>query len=112
MANVYRAPKQWCLTKNETVNSFENWKQNLVYILSLDPHFAQFLVEGTQWEKKSKVQPYRGFTDDGEDIPENHRYTRQQKVNMLDLMLGQIANFCPVISRTTLVKNSTSIDNV
>ena len=27
-------------------------------------------------------------------------------------MLGQIANYCPVISRSTIVKNSTSIDNI
>jgi len=27
-------------------------------------------------------------------------------------MLGQIANYCPVISRNTIVKNSTSIDNI
>ena len=27
MANTHRAPKQWCLTKIETVNSFENWRQ-------------------------------------------------------------------------------------
>ena len=31
---------------------------------------------------------------------------------MLDLMLGQIANYCPVISRNTIVKNSTSIDSI
>ena len=23
------SPKQWCLTKNENVNSFKNWRQNL-----------------------------------------------------------------------------------
>ncbi len=26
MANTHRALKQWCLTKVETVNSFENWR--------------------------------------------------------------------------------------
>ena len=29
---------------------------------------------------------------------------------MLDLMLGKIANYCPVISRNTITKNATSID--
>ncbi len=37
---------------------------------------------------------------------------RQQKVSMLELMLGQIANYCPVISRNTIVKNSTCIDHI
>ena len=35
--------------------------------------------------------------------------TALQQVYMLELMLGQIANYCPVISRNTIVKNSTSL---
>ena len=35
-----------------------------------------------------------------------------QKNLHLDLMLGQIANFCPVISRSSIMKNSTSISSV
>ena len=31
---------------------------------------------------------------------------------MLELMLGQIANYCPVIARNTIVKKSTSIEHV
>ena len=67
MANQVRAPKQWCLGKNETINSFENWKQNILYTLSLDQNFAPFLVGNVQWQKKSKASPSRDFTNDGED---------------------------------------------
>ncbi|KAK2550541.1 hypothetical protein P5673_028741 [Acropora cervicornis] len=56
--NSNRAPKQWSLTKNETITTFEAWRQNLQYSLSLD------------------------------------------------------ANFCPVISHSSIVKNSTSISSV
>ena len=31
---------------------------------------------------------------------------------MLELMLGQIANYCTIISRNTIVKNSTSINEI
>jgi len=31
---------------------------------------------------------------------------------MLELMLGQIANYCPIISRNTIVKNSTCIGDI
>lgn len=112
MANIHRAPKQWCLSKVETVNSFENWKQNLVYTLSLDPNFAPFLIEGTEWLKKSRDAPHRGFTNDGEEVPQARRRTREQKVSMLEMMLGQIANYCPVISRSTIVKNSVSLNSI
>lgn len=111
-ANVNRAPKQWCLTKQETLNSFENWKQNLLYTLSLDPVFAPFLIEGTTWEKKSRTTPLRGFRDDGDNVAAARRRTAQQKVNQLELMLGQIANYCPVISRNTIVRNSTSVEGI
>ena len=40
------------------------------------------------------------------------RRTATQKVAQLELMLGQIANFCPVISRASIVKNSTSIEQI
>ena len=93
-----RAPKQWCLTKTENVNSFESWKQNLQYTLSLDPNFAHYLVEGTTWLKKTRVAPLRGFLNDGEDVLEARRKTAEQKVTILELMLGQIANYCPVIA--------------
>ena len=52
----------------------------------------------------------RGFTDYGEEVAT--RLTAQQKVNFLELMLGQIANYCPIIARNTLVKNSTSIQSI
>ena len=31
---------------------------------------------------------------------------------MLEMILGQIANYAPIISRNTIVKNSTSIDSI
>ena len=107
-----RAPKQWCLTKSETVNSYENWRQNIIYTLSLDANFAPFLVEGVTWMKKSSTTPLRGFINDAAPIPEANRRTATHKVTMLELMLGQIANFCPVISRNTIVKASTSINSI
>lgn len=112
MASTHRAPKQWCLSKVETVNTYENWRQNLKYTLSLDPNFAQFLVEDCQWGKKIKSAPLRGFTDDIDTVPADKRKTAQQKVTLLELMLGQIANYCPIISRNTIIKTSTSIQSI
>ena len=107
-----RAPKQWSLTKQETITSFEAWRQNLQYILSLDQNFASFLIDDTAWLRKTSTTPLRGFEDDGEDVPESKRRTAAQKVTHLELMLGQIANYCPVISRNTIVKNSTSMASI
>ena len=111
MATV-RAPKQWSLTKNETITSFESWRQNLIYTLSLDNNFAPFLVSGEKWDKKTKDSQHRGFVDDDENVPEARRRTKEQKVTMLEMLLGQIANYAPIISRNTIVKSSTSIDSI
>ena len=111
MATV-RAPKQWSLTKTETITSFESWRQNLVYTLNLDSNFAPFLVSGAQWEKKTRQSPHRGFQDDGETVQEARRRTKEQKVTYLEMFLGQIANYAPIISRNTIVKNWTSVDSI
>ena len=39
--------------KVETINSFENWKQNLLYTSSLDRNSAPFLANGVQWLKSA-----------------------------------------------------------
>ena len=69
-------------------------------------------MEGCQWGKKTKTTPLRGFVDDTDAVPADKRKTAQQKVTMLELMLGQIANYCPVISRNTIIRNSTSVQSL
>lgn len=96
-----KALKQWPLTEEETITSFESWKNNMVYILSLEEKFLPFLEPGCEWTK-AKETYYRGFTGRG----------AATKAASLDLMLGQIANFVPVISRNTIVRNSTSLKSI
>ena len=62
--------------------------------------------------KKPKNNQTRGFVNDADTVPASSRRTAAQKVAQLELMFGQIANYCPVISRNTIVKNSTSVDNI
>ena len=38
-----RAPKQWSLTEDETITTFESWRQNLKYVLSLDAVITVFV---------------------------------------------------------------------
>ena len=110
MAASPRAPKQWQLTKIETISSYESWRQNLIYVLSLDKNFVPFL-EAT-WQKQTAVNPRRGLTNDGSAVPEAQRLTDAQKNAHLDLLLGQIANFCTVISRNSIVKHSISPNDI
>ena len=112
MDNRNRAPRQWNLEPRETLNSYKNWKENLVYTLSLHSAFKPFLVPNATWGKLTTATPYRGLTDDGDTVPQNVRRTKEDKLAALNLMLGQIANFAQLISRDTIVKSSTSLNFV
>ena len=76
----------------------------------LDKNFVPYLT--LKWAKKSKGAPSRDFVDDPNTVDEAVRKTKEQKSAALDLMLGQIAKFCPIISRNTIIKNSTSLDQI
>ena len=108
----YKAPKQWKLGKIESLNSFENWKQNQVFNLSLCPNFAIILADGATWHKARSTTAHRGLESDVAPIPEADRLTAAQKAAYLNLMLDQIACYCPVISRNSIKNDSTSIQSI
>ena len=108
MGDTKTAPKRWCLSEHETLNSFEVWRQHQIWCLSQEKTFAPFLTDGITWSKKSTTNPTRGFTNDGGD----NGVTAAQKVLHLESLLQQICNFCPIVSRSTIVKQSTSIASV
>lgn len=47
MTNTHRARKQWCLFMTGSVNSFEHWKQILIY--SPDKNFSPYLAFDAHW---------------------------------------------------------------
>lgn len=96
----------------ESVIVFEAWRQNLQYSLSLNSNFAPILTDNFSWLKKSSNAPQRGFTSDREVVPTSRRRIANQKNVDLELMLGRTANFRPVVSRNTTLKNSTSIKSI
>ena len=104
----YSAPKQWKLTEDEDYTSYEAWRQNLLYHLTLQAKFVPFLKDGVTWKKKSAANPNRGFANDAQG---DNSQTAAEKAAVLELMLGQIANFCP-ISRSLITKKSTCLNDV
>ncbi len=113
MASASKAPKQWSLQKDESLNSYNNWKENLIYTLSLDKNFAPFIKAGATWGRITATDSTRGIVDDGDEVVAvNARLTRDQKLAQLNLMLGQIANFATVISRNQITQNSISLENI
>ena len=95
MARSAVAPAPWRLSREETPASFLEWKRTLLVSLCSYSEFSPFLGEGISWRRKSKANPLRGFVDDPFDLPGSK--TAAQKVVILELMLGQISAFCPII---------------
>ena len=63
-------------------------------------------------EKNPNALPLHGFTDDSKEVPTIQRRAAAQKVTHPEMMLGQIANYAPIISRNTIIRNSTSINGI
>ena len=104
--DAHGARKQWPLSEEETLISFEAWRHNLVYRLNLDARFSIFLLDAVVWNKKSRAAAdVRGLVADD-------AFTAAQKAANHDLMLQQVAIFCPIISRRTIVHESTSIHSL
>lgn len=112
MANTHKALKQWCLTKVETELICELLSEPCLHVI-----FGHWVCSLSSWQR------VLGKEDKGFTIQRFYRWwrrcsrgamrqTRQQKVSMLELMLGQITNYCPVISQNTIVKNPTCIDHI
>ena len=110
MASNNRAPKQWSLTSNETLNSFKNWKENLLYTLSLDASFKPYLKANVTWGQLTSASPNRGFVDDEDTVA--NKQSKEEKTATLGLMLGQIANWATVISRNQIVERSVSLKDI
>ena len=106
----FKPPKPYRLSKVETIVSFEQWKFNQIYNLQMDPNFGPFIARNTEWKKQSSTNANRGLVDDDAEMA--NKKTAAEKCNILTLMLDQIASWCPFISRTMIVKQSISLNDV
>ena len=103
---------------SKAMESYQEWNDSqlgkleakLNVHLSLEPKFAPFLITGTTWNKKTWAEPLQDFTDDPASTINAH--TTSEKIVQLELLLSQIPKLCPVISRNTITKDSTSINNI
>ena len=99
---AFRPPKPWQLTEVETINSLANWKSTILYNLSLNNEFAQFL-EAT-WSKKSVANYGLAAKTEGTVTK-----SPAQRAIILERMLGLVAQFVPSLLRSEIIKKSTSL---
>ena len=108
MAQMSRfAPKVEKLRKKESPAEFESWRENLMFNLTMDGSFEEFLEDNYTWRATSVNN--RGLLPD-DTIPPGK--TAKQKASLLQLLLGSIASYAPVISREFIVKDALSLDEI
>ena len=88
---------------SETITSFERWKTNCLFHISLTNEFAIFL-EG-EWENTSV--PNHGLQDDPAD--RLNRKTAAQKSIILDRMLALVAQYVPSLLQDDVITEATSL---
>ena len=94
------------LTKNESLYTFNAWKQRLLYFLRSDTVFAVYVP--LTWKKYNATSaPTRGLEDAAGGTP-----SAETKNAQLENMLELVASYTPIISRNSIVKHSTSLDNI
>ena len=102
----------WMLTQQESLGSYLKWKETLLLFLHSEPIFRPYLVHTCTWKRSSKVlgDPNRGFMDGDNSVPGIQ--SAAQKHAILNLLLGRIAVYCPILSHFTIVRQSTCINDI
>ena len=117
MAHKSLVPKQRILTENETQTGFDGWRESMDFHISLNDKSTRFLSTGdlSTWS----IAADRGFADDGDVgtgvgtvITADNKMNKQAKVALLNIILGSIATYCPVISSKFIKKQSTSLESI
>ena len=104
---AFHAPKEWKLTTEESLSSYLTWQHNVLYNLSLDKDFASFIAPNSKWEIKDTSETHGLLADAGDNGE-----SAKSKSAKLELMLGNIANYCLVLARDKIANEITSIHSV
>lgn len=101
-------PKQRVLTETETQATFECWKEGMEFHISLDPKSSRFLTDLKTWTLAAD----RGFTDDAVEVAADKTMTTIAKKLLLNIVLGSIASYAPVISPKYIKNQTTCLDDI
>ena len=112
MAETKLIPKQRSLNSTESLNSFESWKESLLFHIIINPKLARYVDEADLGEWGAASVANRGFIDDAEAVPADRRMTANQKGTMLKILLGSVATYASVISHTFITKQATSLNQI
>ena len=80
--STVKAQRPKHLEEDETLTSFEDWRNNLLFYLSQETKFQVLLASGAEWKKTSEGVANRGLAD-------------ADALQVLNNFLGVIASLAP-----------------
>ena len=98
MSTGVKAQRPVRLSEDETLTSFEDWKNNLIFYLNQETSFASFLTQEARWTKASDADANRGVT--AAELPK------------LKNFLGVIAGLAPPLLHGDIIEDSTRLDDI
>ena len=99
MSTGVRAQRPQRLSEDETLNSFEDWKNNLVFYISQEKTFTPLLKTDATWTKTSDDDIYRGRVD-------------ANGLLILNNLLGVIASLAPPLLHGDIIDDTTKLDDI
>ena len=121
--NLAHGPKVRTLGIKEDLSSIEAWKANVLYGLKQNPDFREFLEDGFDFGRKTNANPTRDLADifkkEKVTQPDNSTKemlvlykSKQDRAGDVDLLLDQVANYCPYVPRPDITKDCRSMKEV
>ena len=99
MSTGVKAQRPQRLSEDESLTSFEDWKNNLVFYLNQEKTFAALLKSDATWTKTSDDDASRGRVDaDG--------------LFILNNFLGVIAGLAPPLLHGDIIDDTTKLDDI
>ena len=68
------------LSEDETLTSFEDWRNNLEFLLQQEKDFNKLMKPDVAWKKTSEAVEHRGMTSDAEERILNQFFRRYSKL--------------------------------
>ena len=99
MATSIKVQRPCRLTEDETLTSFEDWRNNIVFYLNQDKNFSPFLDSNKTWKKTAEGVDNRGLTDATEHLH-------------LKNFLGVIASLSPPLLHGDIIDDTTAFSDV
>ena len=97
MSTGVKAQRPVRLSEEETLTSFEDWKNNLLFYLNQEKSFAPFLIQDAGWKKSSDADVNRGV--------------QATELPSLKNFLGVIAGLAPPLLHGDIIDDSTKLED-